>query len=221
MADQPDVSVVVPCLNEEADVELLADRLFAAAGEAGLTTELIYVDDGSTDATSAVIDKLHALHGDAIVSVRHEENRGIPAAWKSRVAVARGSYVCFIDGDLQSPPRRWSRSTVVSSSRPTTWCRATARRSAVSATRVEYVPFLPCLRHATVADGVAEVPDLVVFDGANPLLATSPFGRVSDVHSLVALPSAVDGRPVPHPFQVFLVLADEHRRALVPPASVR
>ncbi len=53
-----DISVVVPCLNEEANVGLLAERLFAAAAEAGLATELVFVDDGSTDGTWATIEAL-------------------------------------------------------------------------------------------------------------------------------------------------------------------
>ncbi len=104
MADGYALSVVCPCLNEEANLPLLAERLFAATKEAGIATELVVVDDGSTDGTARVAEDLRLEYGDAVQCVRHEHNRGIPASWKSGLDVARGTYACFIDGDLQNPP---------------------------------------------------------------------------------------------------------------------
>ena len=104
MADSYVLSVVAPCLNEEVNIPVLTERLFAATAEAGLPAELVLVDDGSTDSTPDVIQELRTRFGDAVTSVRHECNRGIPAAWRSGVAMARGAYVCLIDADLQNPP---------------------------------------------------------------------------------------------------------------------
>jgi phenylacetate-CoA ligase len=104
MSDQFALSVVCPCLNEEANLPLLAERLFAAAKEADISTEMIVVDDGSTDDTARAVADLMLEYGDAVKCVHHERNRGIPASWRSGVDVARGAYVCFIDGDLQNPP---------------------------------------------------------------------------------------------------------------------
>jgi len=98
------VSVVCPCLNEEANLPLLAERLFAAVKEAGITTELIVVDDGSTDGTAQVVEALEDEYGDTVQCVHHVRNRGIAASWRSGVDAARGTYVCLIDGDLQNPP---------------------------------------------------------------------------------------------------------------------
>lgn len=98
----PDVSVIVPCLDEEANLRLLAERLFAATDAAGLTCEIVFVDDGSTDSTWDVIEELAA--GGRCVGVRHETNRGIPAAWQSGLDAAHGRYACFLDADLQHPP---------------------------------------------------------------------------------------------------------------------
>ena len=51
MADSYSLSVIAPCLNEEVNIPVLAERLFAATDEAGISTELVLVDDGSTDGT--------------------------------------------------------------------------------------------------------------------------------------------------------------------------
>jgi phenylacetate-CoA ligase len=99
-----DISLIVPCLNEEANVRPLAERFFAATAEAGLTAEIVYVDDGSADGTWAAIERLRGELGAKVVGVRHPENRGIAASWRSGLGAARGAYACFIDADLQHPP---------------------------------------------------------------------------------------------------------------------
>jgi phenylacetate-CoA ligase len=104
VADSYALSVIAPCLNEEVNVPVLAERLFGATAEAGIPTELVLVDDGSTDATWAAIERLREHVGDAVVAVRHQRNRGIAESWRSGLAAARGSYVFFIDADLQNPP---------------------------------------------------------------------------------------------------------------------
>ncbi len=104
MRELPTLSVVCPCLNEEANLPVLVDRLFVATGEAGIATEIVIVDDGSTDGTPRVARELQCERGDVVQYVRHVENRGIPASWRSGVDAARGAFVCFIDGDLQNPP---------------------------------------------------------------------------------------------------------------------
>ena len=104
MADEIAVSVVCPCLDEEANLPLLAERLFAAVHDAGIEAELIVVDDGSTDGTARVAAELEQLYPGRIQCIRHGRNRGIPASFRTGVNVARGTHVCLIDGDLQNPP---------------------------------------------------------------------------------------------------------------------
>jgi phenylacetate-CoA ligase len=101
---QLDISVIVPCFNEEANVGPLADRLFEAIEEAGLTAQIVFVDDGSTDETWRAIDHCRGNWGNLVVPVRHDHNAGIAAAWRSGLAVAVGRYACFLDADLQHPP---------------------------------------------------------------------------------------------------------------------
>lgn len=106
MGQRPDVSVVAPALNEEASLPTLAERLFAAVDSAGITAELVIVDDGSTDDTWKVIAALGERHGDRVRGVHHDENRGIPASWESGIHESEGRYVCLIDADLQNPPEQ-------------------------------------------------------------------------------------------------------------------
>lgn len=100
----PDLSVVVPCFNEEANLPLLTDRLFAATEEAGIDCEIVFVDDGSTDTTPDVIAELAHRNPSRVAGVAHDRNRGIAAAWTTGLAAARGRYACFLDADLQHPP---------------------------------------------------------------------------------------------------------------------
>jgi phenylacetate-coenzyme A ligase PaaK-like adenylate-forming protein/glycosyltransferase involved in cell wall biosynthesis len=104
MSDVYVLSVVAPCLNEEVNIGPLTERLLAATADAEIPTELILIDDGSSDGTWAAIAEQRERYGDAVVGVRHRENEGIPASWRTGVYAARGNYVCFIDGDLQNPP---------------------------------------------------------------------------------------------------------------------
>jgi phenylacetate-CoA ligase len=98
-----ELSVIVPCLNEEANVPELVSRVGDVFKVGGVDGELILVDDGSTDGTWAAIEGLERTHP-FVVGRRHAENRGISAGWKTGVAAARGRLVCILDADLQYQP---------------------------------------------------------------------------------------------------------------------
>src|SRR6266566_10080701 len=101
--DPPDVSVVVTLLNEAGSLEELYRRTVAALEELGAPFELIFVDDGSTDGSFAVLERLHA--GDARVrGVRFKRNFGQHPAMHAGLVRARGEIVVTMDGDLQNPP---------------------------------------------------------------------------------------------------------------------
>lgn len=100
----PELSVIVPCFNEEANVRLLADRIFAATHEPGIETEIVFVDDGSTDDTWNAIEAIRQERPRHVKTIHHEHNRGIPSGWESGLDAASGAYACFLDADLQHPP---------------------------------------------------------------------------------------------------------------------
>lgn len=106
----PLVSIVVPVLNEEASIGLFFDRLgpeldraLAAAGP-GARAEIVFVDDGSTDATVARIAERIGGPGPVVRLVRLSRNFGKDAALTAGLAHAQGDAVIPLDVDLQDPP---------------------------------------------------------------------------------------------------------------------
>jgi glycosyltransferase involved in cell wall biosynthesis len=93
----PAVSVVVPLYNEEENVPILQGELTAAL--AGLDYEIIFVDDGSKDAT---VNRIAA--GERIRVLRFERNAGQSAAMFAGLHAVRAAVAVLIDGDLQNDP---------------------------------------------------------------------------------------------------------------------
>lgn len=99
----PDISVVVPLYNEEESLpELLAwiDRVAAAHA---FTYEAILVDDGSSDGSWAVVERLAAQYP-TLRGIRFSRNYGKSAALYCGFAAARGEVVITMDADLQDSP---------------------------------------------------------------------------------------------------------------------
>ncbi len=99
-----ELSVIVPCLNEELNIPELTQRLRAVFEMGKFRGEVVLVDDGSTDGTATVIRRMMSETPDEVTGCFHPHNRGIAAAWRSGAAVARGKLVATIDADLQYQP---------------------------------------------------------------------------------------------------------------------
>jgi polyisoprenyl-phosphate glycosyltransferase len=113
MAAPPEISFVIPLLNEREVLPELHRRLSAVMDELGTSCEAVLVDDGSTDGTAAAAAAIHA-EDPRIKLVRLSRNFGHQAAITAGLDHARGSAVVIMDGDLQDPPevavemvRRW------------------------------------------------------------------------------------------------------------------
>lgn len=87
------VSVIIPTYNVSDYIKNLLIQLKKQQVE---TVEFILVDDGSTDETPKLLDRL--CNKDYCVVI-HQENKGVAAARNTGVAAARGKYICFIDPD--------------------------------------------------------------------------------------------------------------------------
>ena len=99
----PEVSIVVPLRNEEANVVPLHDELTAAMTKLGMPYELILVDDGSADGTFARLGEVYARDSHVRV-VQFTRNFGQTAAFAAGFAHARGRLIVTADGDLQNDP---------------------------------------------------------------------------------------------------------------------
>jgi phenylacetate-CoA ligase len=97
------LSVIAPAYNEAPNLPELVDRLLAVFDRRELDGEIVLVDDGSTDGTSEVVDRLAAEH-ERVVAVHHARNQGIAEAWQTGLDASSGELVCIIDSDLQYLP---------------------------------------------------------------------------------------------------------------------
>jgi glycosyltransferase involved in cell wall biosynthesis len=88
----PDVSVVLPCLNEEATVGSVIDEAFAGLHAAGVEGEVIVVDNGSTDRSAEIARERGAR-------VIEETRRGYGSAYLAGLAAARGESIVLADAD--------------------------------------------------------------------------------------------------------------------------
>lgn len=97
------VSIIVPCFNEEEVLPLFYEKMNEVLKEIKYDYELIFVDDGSSDATLSEIKQL-AKKDKNIIYLSFSRNFGKEAAMYAGLNNASGDYVGFIDADLQHPP---------------------------------------------------------------------------------------------------------------------
>src|SRR6266487_1418086 len=94
----PEVSVVLPCYNERNHVEQEIKRIRASLEAAGMTYELICVDDGSTDGTREVLERIPDLR-----LILFQRNQGSGTARRIGTQEARGQVVVWTDADMTYP----------------------------------------------------------------------------------------------------------------------
>lgn len=98
----PTLSIVVPALNEEGNVALLVKRIDASLQTAGISYEVLFIDDFSKDGTASAVRRL-ARHYPVAVAQKIGK-RGKAFSILQGVAMVRGDLICMIDADLQYPP---------------------------------------------------------------------------------------------------------------------
>jgi glycosyltransferase involved in cell wall biosynthesis len=97
----PQLSILMPVYNEAATVKSAVDALLAA--DLPVTTELVIVDDGSTDGTGEILAR-GGWPRDRVRVVSHEQNRGKGAAVRTALAEAQGEFATIFDADLEYEP---------------------------------------------------------------------------------------------------------------------
>lgn len=96
-------SVTIPILNEEETLPVLASRLRTVLDSLGCDWEVVFVDDGSTDSSWAIMGDLHR-QDPRFGAVRLSRNFGHQPACTAGLQHVTGDVVVLMDGDLQDPP---------------------------------------------------------------------------------------------------------------------
>jgi hypothetical protein len=107
------LSVVIPCHNEQEVIDATHARLVDVLPATGMDLEIIYIDDGSRDATLRLLEAIAARDARVVV-IELARNFGQQAAMSAGLAAAHGDAIVITDADLQDPPevildmvRRW------------------------------------------------------------------------------------------------------------------
>ena len=98
------LSLVVPCYNEAESVALFQDAVISAFDGCGYDYEIVFVDDGSKDATLHNLKKLHAQRKCPVKVISFSRNFGKEAGLYAGLHHASGEYISLIDADLQQRP---------------------------------------------------------------------------------------------------------------------
>jgi glycosyltransferase involved in cell wall biosynthesis len=98
-----DISVIIPLLNEEESLQELHDWIAKVMQSNRFVYEIIFIDDGSTDTSWAVIDKLSELNT-VVKGIRFQKNFGKSQALDAGFEMAKGAVVITMDADLQDNP---------------------------------------------------------------------------------------------------------------------
>lgn len=99
----PLLSIIVPCYNEEASIPLFYQETSKVLGGMDVSYELLFVDDGSSDATLSELKEL-ALSNEHVAYIALARNFGKESAMYAGFCNAKGDYVAVMDADLQDPP---------------------------------------------------------------------------------------------------------------------
>ena len=98
------LSLIVPCFNEAENVALFQEAVMTAFEGCGYDYEIVYIDDGSSDATLHNLRKLHREQKCPVKVVTFSRNFGKEAGLYAGLQHAAGDYISLIDADLQQRP---------------------------------------------------------------------------------------------------------------------
>ena len=101
----PKISVVMPCFNEEQNLQILFEEIKSALRATGITYEVIFIDDGSTDSSFNVMEKIYLSNKNIVKVIKLKRNFGQTFAWHVGFKSAKGRYIVTMDCDLQNDPK--------------------------------------------------------------------------------------------------------------------
>ncbi|USS92935.1 glycosyltransferase family 2 protein [Fructilactobacillus ixorae] len=103
------ISLIVPCYNEQASIQLFYDtveKVFATMNQPTIQyqPDYLFINDGSSDDTAQILRDLHHEHSETVHFISFSRNFGKEAAMAAGLRNATGDYVALMDVDLQDPP---------------------------------------------------------------------------------------------------------------------
>jgi len=98
-----EISVVIPVYNEEKNIKIIHDKVMDVMKKLKKSYEMIFVDDGSTDSSFKVLEKLHMKNKDVKV-IKFRSNFGQTAALNVGFKQAKSPIIVTMDADLQNDP---------------------------------------------------------------------------------------------------------------------
>lgn len=100
---QPDISVIIPIYNEEKNIAVLYQRMNKVLDDLGCSSELVFINDGSRDASIFLIREL-AEKDKRVKYINFSRNFGHQIAVTAGLDACKGKQIVIIDADLQDPP---------------------------------------------------------------------------------------------------------------------
>ena len=97
------LSIIVPVLNEAPSLGQLHREITSTCDAENIDVEIVFIDDGSTDASWRVISELSA-RDERVSGIRFRRNFGKAAALTAGMRAARGNWILMMDADLQDDP---------------------------------------------------------------------------------------------------------------------
>ena len=101
--DKKTLSIILPCYNEAENIIHIKNKILEQIDKLQMDYELIFIDDGSTDGTKEILNKLHKKNK-KLKAISFSKNFGHQAAIIAGVQYAKGDAVIMMDADLQHPP---------------------------------------------------------------------------------------------------------------------
>ena len=97
------LSIIIPAYNEDGNLELVYNSIMKIFKD--ISFEIIFVNDGSTDKTKEVIEKIYKQDAEHIKAINFSRNFGKDAAIYAGLEHASGEYTCIIDADMEQDPK--------------------------------------------------------------------------------------------------------------------